>query len=77
MILRTQQTLDLQLALVRLVVTAVLIVLLCLAFLDEPLHTIIVTVAIGVQGAPQLSINILPLILVAVGPIFQSDQTNQ
>lgn len=77
MILKTQQTLDLQLAQVRLVVTAVLIVHLCLAFLDERLHTIIVTVAVGVQGAPQLSINILPLILVAVGPIFQLDQTNQ
>ena len=71
MILRTQQTLDLQLAQVRLVVTAVLIVHLCLAFLDELLHTIIVTVAVGVQGAPQLFINILPLTLVAVGPIFQ------
>ena len=71
MILRTQQTLDLQLALVRLEVTAVLIAHLCLAFLDELLHTNIVTVVVGVQGGPQLFINILPLTLVAVGPIFQ------
>ncbi len=71
MIPRTQQTLDLQLAQVRLVVTAVLIVHLCLAFPDELLHTIMVTEVVGVQEAPQLSINIQPLILVVVGLIFQ------
>ena len=71
MIPRIQQTLDLQQAQVRLVVTAALIVHLCLDSLDELLHTIMVTGVVGVQAALQLSINIQPLILVAVGPIFQ------
>ena len=68
---RIQQTLDLQQAQVRLVVTAVLIAHLCLDFLDERLHIIMVTEVVEVQAAPQLSINIQPLILVAVGLIFQ------